>query len=192
MHCRRWGCSTSGWMMHDVRTGRADLAAGRIVGWFQGRFEMGPRALGNRSILADPRRAVMKDILNARVKHREAFRPFAPAVLEEHLNDWFEMNQPDPFMTMPRRSAPRRRTDPRSRASRRHGTGADRFPRPQPWVLRRDRGLLPVDRRPDRAEYQLQPPRADRGHAGRSPVLFPAYRNGRPGPRKFLLRPKKC
>ncbi len=77
-----------------------DLASGKIVGWFQGRFEMGPRALGNRSILADPRRAEMKDILNRRVKHRESFRPFAPAVLAERASQWFEIDQPDPFMTI--------------------------------------------------------------------------------------------
>jgi carbamoyltransferase len=77
----------------------ADLAAGRIVGWFQGRFEMGPRALGNRSLLADPRRADMKDRLNARIKHREHFRPFAPVVLEEEAHRFFALNGPDPFMT---------------------------------------------------------------------------------------------
>ncbi len=77
-----------------------DIADGKIIGWFQGRFEMGPRALGNRSILADPRRADMKDILNARVKHREAFRPFAPAVLAERAHQWFEITQSDPFMTI--------------------------------------------------------------------------------------------
>lgn len=77
-----------------------DLADGKIIGWFQGRFEMGPRALGNRSILADPRRAEMKDIINARVKHREPFRPFAPAVLIEHASDYFEIDQPDPYMTI--------------------------------------------------------------------------------------------
>ena len=77
-----------------------DLAGGKIVGWFQGRFEMGPRALGNRSILADPRRADMKDILNRRVKHRESFRPFAPAILRERVSEWFEINQADPFMTI--------------------------------------------------------------------------------------------
>lgn len=85
----------------------ADIADGKIIGWFQGRFEMGPRALGNRSILADPRRAEMKDILNARVKHRESFRPFAPAVLAERANEWFEISQMDPFMTI----APRVRAD---------------------------------------------------------------------------------
>ena len=73
-----------------------DLADGRIVGWFQGRFEMGPRALGNRSILADPRRAEMRDILNAKVKKREGFRPFAPAVLVERSAEYFEIGQPDP------------------------------------------------------------------------------------------------
>ncbi len=78
----------------------ADIAAGKIIAWFQGRFEIGPRALGNRSILADPRRPEMKDILNRRVKHRESFRPFAPAVLQERVSDWFQFNAPDPFMTM--------------------------------------------------------------------------------------------
>ena len=78
----------------------ADLASGKIVGWFQGRFEMGPRALGNRSILADPRRPDMKDILNRRVKHRESFRPFAPAILAECASEWFDIQQPDPFMTI--------------------------------------------------------------------------------------------
>ncbi len=77
-----------------------DLAAGKIVGWFQGRSEMGPRALGNRSILADPRRAEMKEIINARVKHRESFRPFAPAVLLERAAELFHLDQPDPFMTL--------------------------------------------------------------------------------------------
>lgn len=76
-----------------------DLADGKILGWYQGRFEMGPRALGNRSILADPRRAEMKDKINARIKYREAFRPFAPAVLMDRADEYFEVNQPDPFMT---------------------------------------------------------------------------------------------
>ena len=76
-----------------------DLAAGRIVGWFQGREEWGPRALGNRSILADPRADDMKERLNARVKHREAFRPFAPSVLEEATGEVFESAHPSPFMT---------------------------------------------------------------------------------------------
>jgi carbamoyltransferase len=88
-----------------------DLANGKIVGWFQGRFEIGPRALGNRSILADPRRPEMRDVLNAKVKQREPFRPFAPAVLVERASEFFEIDQPDPFMTL----APRVRPESRDR-----------------------------------------------------------------------------
>ena len=68
----------------------AAIAEGKVVGWFQGRMEWGPRALGNRSIVCDPRRADMKAILNAKIKRRESFRPFAPSVLEEAVADWFE------------------------------------------------------------------------------------------------------
>jgi carbamoyltransferase len=74
------------------------LVDGKLFGWFQGRSEWGPRALGQRSILADPRRAAMKDVLNLKVKRREGFRPFAPSVLEERTADWFEIARPDPFM----------------------------------------------------------------------------------------------
>ena len=81
-----------------MRDTAAALAAGEIVGWFQGRTEWGPRALGNRSILTDPRRAEMKDVLNARIKRREPFRPFAPSILEERVGDYFEESYPDPFM----------------------------------------------------------------------------------------------
>jgi carbamoyltransferase len=82
------------------------LAEGRVVGWFQGRSEFGPRSLGNRSILADPRTAEMKDILNKRVKHRQAFRPFAPAVLAERANDIFEGEGESPFMLLAKRVRP--------------------------------------------------------------------------------------
>ncbi len=84
-----------------------NLAEDRIVGWFQGRFEIGPRALGNRSILASPLTRSIKETINARIKYREPFRPFAPAVLAEHQAEYFEIDQPDPFMTM----APRVRAD---------------------------------------------------------------------------------
>ena len=84
-----------------------DIAAAKIVAWFQGRAELGPRALGNRSILADPRDPAMKDRINARVKHREPFRPFAPAILQERASEFFEIEQIDPFMTM----APKLRPD---------------------------------------------------------------------------------
>ncbi|MEW6324884.1 MAG: carbamoyltransferase N-terminal domain-containing protein, partial [Nitrospirota bacterium] len=80
-----------------AKTARA-IADGKIVGWFQGRMEWGPRALGNRSILADPRRAEMKELLNARIKRREPFRPFAPSVLVEAVGGYFEKSYPDPFM----------------------------------------------------------------------------------------------
>src|SRR5205085_6403311 len=76
------------------------IEAGDVVGWFQGRMEFGPRALGNRSIVVDPRRADMKDILNARIKHREPFRPFAPSILVEATGDWFEQDYTSPFMVL--------------------------------------------------------------------------------------------
>ncbi len=76
----------------------AAIARGEVVGWYQGRSEWGPRALGNRSILGDPRRADMKDILNLKIKRRESFRPFAPSVLEERTGAWFTIDYPDPFM----------------------------------------------------------------------------------------------
>jgi carbamoyltransferase len=78
----------------------AIVADGKILGWFQGRAEWGPRALGNRSIVADPRRPEMKDILNQRIKHREIFRPFAPSILAESTGEWFEKSHPSPFMTL--------------------------------------------------------------------------------------------
>jgi carbamoyltransferase len=74
------------------------VAAGNVVGWFQGRMEWGPRALGNRSILAHPGLPNMKDVLNARIKHREWFRPFAPSILAEHQGEYFEHGHPSPFM----------------------------------------------------------------------------------------------
>lgn len=76
------------------------LAQGYIIGWFQDRMEVGPRALGNRSILADPRNHKMKDILNEKVKHRESFRPFAPSILEECVGEYFECDYPSPFMIL--------------------------------------------------------------------------------------------
>ncbi len=83
-----------------TRKAAQDIADGAVLGWFQGRAEFGPRALGNRSIIADPRRAEMKDILNERIKRRESFRPFAPSILEEHVDDYFEQTHPAPTMLM--------------------------------------------------------------------------------------------
>jgi carbamoyltransferase len=75
-----------------------DIAAGKVVGWFQGRMEWGARALGQRSIVADPRRREIRHILSERVKNREPFRPFAPSILEEAVGDYFEQTQSSPFM----------------------------------------------------------------------------------------------
>jgi len=84
---------------HDLLEQTAEqIAAGKVVGWFQGRMEWGPRALGNRSIVAHPGRADMKDILNARIKHREWFRPFAPSIMAEYQHEYFEHDHPSPFM----------------------------------------------------------------------------------------------
>ena len=77
-----------------------DIADGLVVGWFQGRMEFGPRALGNRSIVVDPRRAEMKEVLNERIKKREPFRPFAPSILEEYTGEYFEQDHPAPTMLM--------------------------------------------------------------------------------------------
>ena len=74
------------------------ITEGAVVGWYQGRAELGPRALGNRSIVCDARRPDMKDILNARIKHREPFRPFAPSVLVGAVGDWYDSDYPSPFM----------------------------------------------------------------------------------------------
>ena len=98
-----------------------------MVGWYQGRSEWGPRALGNRSILADPRRADMKDVLNLKIKRRESFRPFAPSILEERIGDWFTIAYPDPFMLKVYPIRPEKRAaDPRRHPRRRHRPPADR------------------------------------------------------------------
>lgn len=86
------------------------IARGEIIGWFQGKMEFGPRALGNRSILADPRNPGMKDLLNSKVKHRESFRPYAPLVLEEKAVEYFELKNLSPFMLL----APKVKADKRS------------------------------------------------------------------------------
>jgi carbamoyltransferase len=97
--------ASAGCMVEEVldeaelcRRTAAAIADGKVVGWFQGRMEWGPRALGNRSIVCDPRRPDMKRILNAKIKRRESFRPFAPSVLEEEVKDWFEEDDDVPFM----------------------------------------------------------------------------------------------
>ncbi len=90
------------------RTAEA-IAEGKVVGWFQGRMEWGPRALGNRSIVCDPRRADIKDILNSKIKRRESFRPFAPSILREAVAEWFETDDDVPFMTQAYQVRPEKR-----------------------------------------------------------------------------------
>jgi carbamoyltransferase len=76
------------------------IAAGKIVGYFAGRMEFGPRALGARSILGDPRRKDTQTVMNLKIKYRESFRPFAPSVLEERISDYFELDRPSPYMLL--------------------------------------------------------------------------------------------
>lgn len=86
---------------NELLTKTVDLIIDQnVVGWYQGRMEWGPRALGNRSILADPRNENMKDVLNEKIKHRESFRPFAPSILEEFASEYFELEVPSPFMLL--------------------------------------------------------------------------------------------
>ncbi len=93
-----------------TRRAAQDIADGSVTGWFQGRMEFGPRALGNRSIVVDPRRAEMKETLNDRIKKREPFRPFAPSILEEHTAEFFEQDHPSPTMLMVYQVRPEKRS----------------------------------------------------------------------------------
>lgn len=105
------GCSVTNIPDTDLlcaRTAQA-ISEGKVAGWFQGRMEWGPRALGNRSIVCDPRRADMKEILNAKIKRRESFRPFAPSILQEQVSEWFEEDDAVPFMMQVFQIRPERR-----------------------------------------------------------------------------------
>jgi carbamoyltransferase len=128
-----------------VRLVAERIAAGDILGWFAGRAEWGPRALGNRSILADPRRPDMKETLNRRIKHREMFRPFAPSILAEATDKFFEKSHPSPFMTFAYAVRPEKRA---ALAAPTHvdGTGrlqtVDREANPRYWKLISEFGNL--------------------------------------------------
>jgi carbamoyltransferase len=128
-----------------VRATAERIAAGDILGWFQGRAEWGPRALGNRSILADPRSPHMKETLNARIKHREMFRPFAPSILAEHAAEYFERSNPSPFMQFCYSVRPEKR-DALVAPTHVDGTGrlqtVDREANPRYWKLIREFGKL--------------------------------------------------
>jgi carbamoyltransferase len=102
------------WVEKDgevITSTAAALAGGKAVGWMQGRMEFGPRALGNRSILGDPRSPTMQKLLNLKVKYRESFRPFAPSVLREKVNDWFELDCDSPYMLLVADVVKRRRRE---------------------------------------------------------------------------------
>ena len=107
------GCHVCSLANEDVlyRLTAEEIAKGKVVGWFQGRMEWGPRALGNRSILCDPRRSEMRDILNLKIKRREPFRPFAPSILEEAVGDYFRQSRPSPFMLMAHNVHPEKRCE---------------------------------------------------------------------------------
>jgi carbamoyltransferase len=113
VECRDAGCTIQ--LIDDedrlCRTTAKLIADGKVVGWFQGRMEWGPRALGNRSIVCDPRRANMKEILNRKIKRRESFRPFAPSILREHVAEWFEADYDVPFMLQVYQIRPQRRAE---------------------------------------------------------------------------------
>ena len=94
-----WGYEALFWEPLDIPRVAWAIADGKIAGWFQGKSESGNRALGNRSILADPRNPEIKNIINTTIKNREDFRPFAPAVMEEHYQEYFDTNQPSPYMS---------------------------------------------------------------------------------------------
>jgi carbamoyltransferase len=128
-----------------LRAAAQRIAEGDVLGWFSGRAEWGPRALGNRSILADPRRPDMKDILNRRIKHREIFRPFAPSILAEATGEFFEQSHPSPFMTFAYAVRPEKRG---ALAAPTHVDGTarlqtvDREANPRYWGLIREFGDL--------------------------------------------------
>jgi carbamoyltransferase len=107
-----------------VKQTAAAIAEGQIVGWYQGKMEFGPRALGNRSILADPRSKEMKDVLNSRIKYREPFRPFCPSILAERVGEYFETDYPSPFMVMAYKIKPSQRD---RIAAVTHGDGTGRL-----------------------------------------------------------------
>ena len=112
-----------------IATCAEDLSQGKALGWLQGRMEFGPRALGNRSILGDPRSPTMQKTLNLKVKYRESFRPFAPSVLREHVSEWFELDGDSPYMLMVADVVRNRRREMTEEESQRFGIDKLNVPR---------------------------------------------------------------
>ena len=158
----------------------SQIADGRVVGWFQGRMEWGARALGNRSIVADPRRADMRDIINTRIKFRERFRPFAPSVLEEALDEYFVGAVPDPFMLQVYPVRPDKRAVVPAIT---HVDGSGRLQTVSPRSNQRYYNLIRAfarrHRRADAAQHVVQRKRADRADAGTGARLLSPDEHGR-------------
>ena len=154
------------------RTAEA-ISAGKVIGWFQGRLEWGPRALGNRSILGDPRRADTKDILNLKIKRRESFRPFAPSILRDAVPQWFETDDDVPFMMQVFRIRPEKRQEIPAVT---HVDGSGRLQTVtwagNPRYARLIQSFARHYRRAHRAQYQLQRERAGRVQARGSHRCF--------------------
>ena len=163
------------------RTARL-ISEGNVVGWFQGRMEFGPRALGARSILADPRDPKMRDTLNMKIKFREGFRPFAPSVLLERASEWFEIDCDSPYMLLVAQVREGKRCDPLGDARRQLGAPADGHARRGAPLLRRHQRVREADGRADRHQHVLQRARrADRLYAPRRLPVLHAHEHGLPG-----------
>jgi hypothetical protein len=150
-----------------------------VLGWFQGRMEWGPRALGNRSILCDPRRGNMKAIFNAKIKRWESFRPFAPSVLAEAVGEWFEEDDAVPFMMQVFQIREEKRGANSRRPARRWlRPPADRLSPHQPALLSSNRIFPGPDRRADGAEHVVQRERAGGLPTLGSTRLLSAHQDG--------------
>ena len=192
-----------------ARTARA-LADGKAIGWFQGRMEFGPRALGGRSILGDARSPTMQKLLNLKVKYRESFRPFAPSVLREKVSDWFDLDCDSPYMLLVAGVREDRRRAMSEAEQALFGIDKLNIARSEiPAVTHVDysariqtvhretnpryhaliEAFEPLDRLPGHRQYQLQRARrADRLHAGRCISLLHGHRHRRADRRRFLAR----
>ena len=167
-----------------AETARA-IADGKVVGWFQGRMEWGPRALGNRSILCDPRRADMKELLNRKIKRRESFRPFAPSILREQRAEWFDDGRRRALHGEGVQGPPENRREQIPAVTHVDGTGrlqtVERSTAPRYHdLISRFEEITGV---PVRSQHLVQRERADRPHAGRGDRLLPAHRYGPADPR---------
>ena len=192
-----------------LESAAAMLAEGAVVGWFQGRMEFGPRALGDRSILGDPRNSKMQSVMNLKIKYRESFRPFAPAVLVERTAEYFELDRQSPYMALVANVREERRQPMSDEQHKLFGIDKLNVPRSSiPAVTHVDysariqsvdartnprfhgcSSALPADRmRRDGQHVVQRARRADRVHARRCLPMFHAHRDGCPGARRLPAR----